>query len=465
MKRFYIAIVILFSMILFACESGGGGDDPVSVPNSPGIKTFSGKVEKGALQKGATITASEWSVSGGYSGKVYTTETLNDLGGYTLSSTELQGILDVRADGFFINENTGTVENTRIILSGLVDSSEEGGNINIVTHIIKQRVIALMNSGKSFSEANTQAATELYNNLNWTPENPLNTNISTNARLLFLSSAICKNRTVSQVSDILTALTADMADGVIDLSSLYDSFSLVDVSAVQTNMVALYGNCPNIASIKTEVLNYLNIDDDTVKVITVQPVVNADFYIKTASGLMGFVSGEYKSVNIQYTEKYLGATNTYNATINEFFSIGNTLYFSVTVPEDTTYLYSQTGGVLTTIGSLPDKPVKDFDDLIDITDSAGYRYYTVLDNYSGVEGVTVNDQRIIIKDPDGMTVSEFTRSGFVEAWIVNYRLIDSFTYNSTNYGRGIFVVWSNGNTYFHRINNNAPLNLTTGEMW
>lgn len=460
MKKLILILTILLFSIL-ACEDSGTDKDGNAIPV---MKEFSGRIEKGALQKGATITASEWSVSGGYSGKVYTTETINNLGGYTISSTELQGILDVRADGFFINENTGVVENTRIILSGLVDSEAEGGNINIITHIVKQRVINLMNSGKSFSEANTQAVTEFYNNLNWIPENPLNTNISTNANLLFLSAAICKNRTVSQVSDILTALTVDMADGFVDLSTLYDSFALVDVSAVQANMISLYGICPNIASVKTQVLDYLNIDDTTIKIITVQPVAIADFYVKTSSGLMAFISGEYQAVNIQYEEQYLGATNIYNATINDFFKIDNTLYFNITA-DGNEYLYSQTGSVLTMENSLPAKPVKDFSDLIDVYDSDGYRYLTVLDNYTGAEGTTVNDQRIQIFDPSGNYLTAFARSGFVEAWVSDYFLIDSFTYNSVDYGRGIFVVWSNGDTYFHRITSSTPIDLTQGVMW
>lgn len=69
-----LCILFISCLFLFSCDFDNS--DKKSIKE---IKTFSGKVEKGALQKGATITASEWSVSGGYSGKVYTTETLNNL--------------------------------------------------------------------------------------------------------------------------------------------------------------------------------------------------------------------------------------------------------------------------------------------------------------------------------------------------------------------------------------------------
>lgn len=448
MKCFYIAIVFLFSMILFACESGSGGDDPIP---APGVKTFSGKIEKGALQQGATITASEWSVSGGYSGKVYTTETINNLGGYTLSSSDLQGILDVRADGFFINENTGTVENTRIILSGLVDSSVSGeGNINIITHIIKQRVINLMNSGKTFSEANNQATTELYATLNWTPENPLNTSISQNAKLLFLSSAICKNRSVSQVSDLLTSLVADMADGNINISVLDSSFALIDTDDVNSNLVALYGTCPDIASVKSQVITYRNIEDDTIRQITMIPVSSADFYIFTNSkSLHGFINSEIKSLNISYVQKYLGVTETINATINDFFSITETgvktLYFSVTFSFDSsTKLYKQVNGVMTEITELPTKP--------------------------SVESLFFNDGEFKAEYNAGPTnvTAIATGSDMQGGLLYGYYKSDHFISGGVDKGRGAFLVWSTSQVSWLSANTSGlyVTNITgTGGMW
>ena len=87
MKKIFLLIWFLV-LFLFACDGGGGGDDS---PGAPVVKVFSGNIEKGALQKGATITASEWSPSTGYTGAVYSTETLDNLGGYSIESSELSG--------------------------------------------------------------------------------------------------------------------------------------------------------------------------------------------------------------------------------------------------------------------------------------------------------------------------------------------------------------------------------------
>jgi len=430
MKHFtFIGIMFFILSLLFACSGDSGGSGGGETPSAPGVKTFSGTIEKGALQQGATITASEWSVSGGYSGNVYSTETINNLGDYTISSSELQGILDVRADGFFINENTGTVENTRIILSGLVDSSVSGqGNINIITHIIKQRVINLMTAGADFSTANNQAVTELYATLNWTPENPLNTSISENAKLLFLSSAICKNRSVSEVSNLLTSLVADMADGNIDISILDSSFSLIDTDTVVNNITTLYGSSPEIASVKTQVIDYRNIEDETIRQVTMIPVSVSSFYLYKNSSLYGFVSNQIQSLNVSYVQRYLGETTTVNCTINEFFSVIDggvkTLYFQVTFPYDSSVkMYSQTDGVITEVTEFPDKPVKS----------------SILFENDNYKLAVINCDTTQVTSKNSGT--EIARN---DEWVTGYYESEAFIYNSADKGAGIFTTWNSG---------------------
>lgn len=260
MKKFYMFYMVLISIfVLFSC--GEGGSDNTTTPEDPPeIITFLGVVEKGALQQGADIQASEWSAESGYSRIVYTSTTSDNKGTYNISSSTIQGLLDIRADGFFINENTGIVENSRIILSGLADSSTEKGNINIVTHIIKQRVIYLIqNENKTFDEATAQAIGELYAKFNWTIDDPLNISVADNAKLLFLSAVICKDKTVSEVSNLITTLSSDMLDGDVDISMLHTPIANINCTQIESNITALYGSSPNIDPIRDAVIAYLGI--------------------------------------------------------------------------------------------------------------------------------------------------------------------------------------------------------------
>lgn len=353
-------LMFLMSIFMLACGGGGGGGDTIVTPASttPKIFTMVGKAEKGPLQKGAIVQAAQWSVETEYTGLVFVSATTDNQGAYTLAGSTLSGILDISADGFFINENTGVVSDSRIVLSGLVDSATQSeGNINIVTHIIKKRVMSLLRSGKTFSEANNQAITELYANLGWTAENPLNTSISQNGKLLFLSAALCKNRSVDQVSNLLTTLTNDMEDGSINISSLDDSFINIDCATVESNVYAMYGSSPDLDTIKVDVITFRGISGPAPIIRIVDPVPAADFYWFTDSKQLSKYNGSTMTILTghalitQEGEDDIEKTFTYN----DFFKIGNIIYFSCNY-DGTMRYYQQENSVVSEIESLPSKP-------------------------------------------------------------------------------------------------------------
>lgn len=449
MKRLFFIILLAF---ITACGGGGSGTDKDgNVITEDPITSFGGRIEKGPFQEGASIEAFELGSSLIQTGRTYQTNTINDTGAYLIEGSDLQGVLDLYATGYYFNENTNTVETSTLELSGLADSTEEGGNINIITHIIKLRVIELIkNQGKTFAEANTQAVSELYSYFDWTPENPLDTNISTSAKLLFLSAAICKDRNVSQVSALLSALKTDMEDGMVNISVLNSSFSSVDTAEVSANITSMYGSCPDIASVKAQVLTKLGLVDTTIKIITVQPVASAEFYIFTGSkSLYGFKNNTVESINIEYVQQYLGETNTYNAGINEFFSLGSgaskVLYFTITLPDSIIKSYSQNSlGVLTEETSLPSKP----------------------------EPVSMffNDGEFKAEENVGSTnITAIASGGEMQAGrLYGYYKTDHFIWGGVDKGRGAFLVhsttgmnWLSANTYGSYMTNITSL----GRMW
>jgi len=350
-------IMLFVLMIAFLSCGGGNGDDPAT-PIIPKLITIKGKAEKGPLQKGAIIQAAQWHPDTGYSGSVFVSATINDLGGYTLEGSTISGILDASADGFFINENTGTVSDSRIVISGLIDSATQSeGNINIITHIIKLRVMALIRAGSTFAQANNQAVTELFATLNWSAENPLNTSIATNPRLLFLSAALCKNRTVDQVSDLLTALTADMEDGTINISVLDDSFYDVDCAQVEANIFTMYGVNPDIDAIKADVIAFRGIVGPPPIIRIVDPVPAGEFYYFTdGKQLSRLHEGELKIIQMRVTIKQDGEDDIVQTfTCLDFFKIDDTFYFSANY-DGTVRYYSQKDSVVSAVESIPSKP-------------------------------------------------------------------------------------------------------------
>lgn len=361
MKKLFISlwfiILISFTLISFsACGSDSGNDNP-----SDPIKEYSGKLEKGAFQKGAEIIAYEWDATTGYSGESFVTTTTDNLGNYQLKSSKIRDLLYVKAEGYFYNENSGTTSDSTLKLYSIIDSTKVPWNINVLTHIIKDRVTALLESGKTYDQSINQAMTELYSNFGWTAVNPGTISITNNAQLLMLSAAICKDRSVSQISDLLTALSADFEDGTIDVSALDVSIYDVDVTTVQNNMIELYGTTPSLQPVKDALIAFREI---SAPVYLVEPIpTDCEFYYFTESKqLIYVVTDSYILPTFQpsvlITQEGHADVAT-NFTFDQFFKIGTTIYFSGIFDGEMRYM-SQYNGVVSilTAETFPEKPVK-----------------------------------------------------------------------------------------------------------
>jgi len=77
MKKYFYWLIILAITLLVSCSGDSGSDGENGGDDNGDPVVFAGKIEKGALQKGANITASEWSAIDGYSGKTYASETFD----------------------------------------------------------------------------------------------------------------------------------------------------------------------------------------------------------------------------------------------------------------------------------------------------------------------------------------------------------------------------------------------------
>lgn len=362
MKKLFI---LLFTILLFtACNSdSGGGGDSTATPTDTPETTYNGKLEKGAFQKGAEIIAYGWSAVNGFTGESFATTTTDNLGNYTLKSSKIKDLLYVKADGYFFNENTAVTSDSTLKLYGIIDSTKVPWNINVLTHIIKDRVTFLLESGSTYDESVSQSMNELYANFNWTAVNPGTISITTSPELLLLSAAVCKDRTVSEISSLLTTLSADFEDGTVDVSALDNSFYAVDVTTVQDNITALHGSSPSIGATKTALLAFRSITGPPPKVYIVTPLSTADFYYFTIN-----TKQLYKIANSAMTQITFNVTTTQSGysdivqtglTANEFFGGSGTYWFSINLDGGLKY-FKQESGVVSQIdqSAFPVHPAK-----------------------------------------------------------------------------------------------------------
>jgi hypothetical protein len=213
------------------------------------ILSITGKAQKGPFITGTNITLNELNSKLGQTGKSFTTSIIADDGSFSLRDMELNSSMALlTANGYYFSEIYGELSGATLTLQAISDlSKNETVNINVFTHIIKERVLNLVSAGLSFSQANRQAKDELYSFLNVTEafdtdfENMDITGDKEQNAVLLAFSVILQRYTMmmneragltAELTQLLVNLSADFsADGAISNQALIDAL-LYNISQV-----------------------------------------------------------------------------------------------------------------------------------------------------------------------------------------------------------------------------------------
>ena len=238
------------------------------VKSSYAVVVITGKIEKGPFSKGSIISFYVLDSNLSQTGMSYSTTINDNQGNYELRASNISGkILRVQTDGFYYNEILNTLSTSRIILTGItkVDSSENE-NVNVLTHVERRRVEYLMtNNSMSFTNAKTQAITELLNLFkvgtnNITRSEKVSLFGNNNDILLNISLLFQGYRTDAQLSELLTDFSNDFyTDGTIEdvtiFKKIYNHSYFIDTLAVATNLQNKFNITPKSFSILTTYLS------------------------------------------------------------------------------------------------------------------------------------------------------------------------------------------------------------------
>ncbi len=160
MKTFNALIVSIF--ILFI---GCSKDDSDLEIKSVSISVLDGKVEKGPFTQGSTVTIQELTKELTLTGKSFQTDISNNEGDFKIESSMdfVSPFIQVACDGYFFNEVNGELSQSQIRLESVVNIKDKHSiNINILTHLTKDRVMKLMKEeNASYADASSQARQEL----------------------------------------------------------------------------------------------------------------------------------------------------------------------------------------------------------------------------------------------------------------------------------------------------------------
>lgn len=236
----------------------------ISSSSKPKVVNINGTVEKGPFIIGSNISIGKLTKEGNSTESTLLTQTTNDLGDFAFSYEE-NTLLQINANGYYRNEITGELSTGILNLRSIYITTPEqhqNAHVNILTHLISNRILNLISAGSSAVDAITTAQTEmlllldnvvpsptiksfaslsLYNTENNEQESAYLTLISSLFYQYSLNLAQ-QNKTNpdAELSLILNKLASDFANGTIEdlsiLQPLRNAIHQLDPTTIQLHL-------------------------------------------------------------------------------------------------------------------------------------------------------------------------------------------------------------------------------------
>lgn len=268
MKKLLVCVAVLSAMLMFGgCTEGSNdiddnnptqtpGDNPA--PDNPGITySVNGNVQKGQYIQGSSITIQELDDNLNPTGTNYQTQITDDMGTFKVSSEIKSRYVEIIANGYYFNEVSGKLSDGTLTLRAIADLADEGrSNVNLLTSLETPRIYYLVaNEKMNIASARKQAESEIYKSFNIPDEDVASAvgfdkmDISrpgvSNAVLLAISVTLQHNRTVAELSEIISKIASDIEkNGVLKDVSLRESVRVngmdIDAKAVAFNLEQRY---------------------------------------------------------------------------------------------------------------------------------------------------------------------------------------------------------------------------------
>ncbi|POA99085.1 hypothetical protein C2134_08380 [Chromobacterium sinusclupearum] len=268
---------LLTISVLAACGGGGNGSSSSSTPsqsnNTSAQYHVAGQVQKGPFIFGSNIWISELDDKLSPTGKVYMTQTKDDLGNFGIPGTVGTKLVELTGSGYYMNELTGTLSTAPVTLNAVADLSvSKSLTINLLTTLQAPRLKSLMTSGSDYQSAYTQSRNEVLavfgidpakvDNLGSLFDMRINGTADQDSILLATSailSQVAQNRDrtpgpdgyshpsseTAELSHLISTIASDLANnGKLSSKSLQDQLKLaatqIDLDTVRRNVETYY---------------------------------------------------------------------------------------------------------------------------------------------------------------------------------------------------------------------------------
>lgn len=161
MKKYIL--IALAALTVIACEKNPEAED-----TTPKDRTLSGFAQKGQFVKGSQVTAFAVGSDLVATGESFPANISDDLGAFSIAGKTAAPFFELRAEGYYFNEIEGTTSTNPLYLEAFVKADDTKANINLMTTAIRPRVKKLIKEGKTYSDAISQAQSELLKAIGFT---------------------------------------------------------------------------------------------------------------------------------------------------------------------------------------------------------------------------------------------------------------------------------------------------------
>lgn len=155
MKRYITSFVTaILAVFLVSCTNFSHNTSPKEI-------SIQGFAQKGQLVKGSQITAFALTDRGVATGDSYPANISDDLGSFALDISTEAPLLELRTEGYYFNEVTGSISEAPMYLEAIAPSESSNMNVNLLTTLVKPRIKHLLAEGMEYNEAVAKAQHEL----------------------------------------------------------------------------------------------------------------------------------------------------------------------------------------------------------------------------------------------------------------------------------------------------------------
>ena len=241
-----VSISILGVFLLPSCDKS-----PEDVTNPITKSVFSGYVQKGPYINGSSLLITPLDQNLNQTGSVFSTQIIDNSGNFEQRNIEFAfNFVELKADGYYFNEVKGETSTGSLTLYALADIENVNSvNINVLTHLERQRIIYLkQQEGLSFSAAKKQARSEVLDIFKFTLPNDVaaeSLDLTNNALLLAVSVIVQGQLSTGDMSELLANISSDIrTDGKLDNldlgSQLMNNAAFLDLEKIKSNIEKRY---------------------------------------------------------------------------------------------------------------------------------------------------------------------------------------------------------------------------------